>query len=817
MLFSSCRDHNITLSKEKFQIGPSVKFAGHIVSADGIKPDPEKVEALKLFPRPQTVTDVRSFLGLANQLGSFVPDLTHVCRPLHELTKKNTAFVWGPAQEEAFSNAKDILTSDLLVKTFNPALKTEVYTDASRIGLGYLLCQRDEKNELRLIKCGSRALTPAEKNYSVTELECLGVYFAVSSSEFYLAGAPSFDVITDHRALEGLWSKQLADVSNPRLLRYRERLQQYGINIVWQAGKTHHMADALSRAPYLPGLANEDSEDSVDKAHVLHTLTELSKRDPNLDKMIEDIDDDYNLLIESVKHGRPPEELSHYSNVFDELSLTGNFVFLGQRLVVPKPARKRILRALHAGHCGFDKTLALAKSIVYWPELSNHIRTVCDSCVQCRANRPAQQRDGANRPLARSTDDLYPMSDVGIDLFSYGGKDYLVHVDRWSGFPFVYRLSSTSTRSVTDQLLRWWSLEGLPRRVRTDGGPQFQRPFREFLEKYGIVHELASAYNPESNGLAESAVKQVKTLLKKCHDEGSSFDEALLVWRSTPKANGPSPATLFRHRDLRLPGLPQAEASLRFKTTSQMQQYASQRQKQLDATLDRVDKRGRDCPDELLEVGTRVDIKDPQGPGWLLDAATIIDIRDDQRSYVLQDARSGRQFVRNKKMIRAAVEFQQHPSVSALVAADSILKTGPSQRTSRPNRIRFRVEEGGEEKIFDRYADQVWHELRAGHLLACVLETPLQHDSYAAAAGSGSGPPSLVPMDHKNVSSAQTINTNPPQALQPPRSKPSSGCTVRGTVSRSSNQRPSFNGSTAGSLRARPPRSRFAQREAAGR
>ena len=113
-------------------------------------------------------------------LGEFIPNLSQICRPIHDLTKKNTAFVWGPQKEEAFQHVKEVLTSDLIIKPFDPKLPSELYTDASRIGIGYLLCQRNAKNELQLVKCRSRSLTPAEKNDAVTELEALGVYFAVT-------------------------------------------------------------------------------------------------------------------------------------------------------------------------------------------------------------------------------------------------------------------------------------------------------------------------------------------------------------------------------------------------------------------------------------------------------------------------------------------------------------------------------------------------------------------------------------------------------------------------------------------------------------
>ena len=96
-LLADCRTHGITLSRRKFAIGPKVKFAGHIISDEGVSPDPEKIAAISDFPTPGDVSAVRSFLGLANQLGSFLPDLSHATDPLRKLLQKGVAFVWTDA------------------------------------------------------------------------------------------------------------------------------------------------------------------------------------------------------------------------------------------------------------------------------------------------------------------------------------------------------------------------------------------------------------------------------------------------------------------------------------------------------------------------------------------------------------------------------------------------------------------------------------------------------------------------------------------------------------------------------------------------
>jgi hypothetical protein len=141
-----CRKHNLILSLKKLEFGESVTFAGFKISKDGVEPDPAMTLAIKDFPVPMDVTGTRSFLGLAQQLAWFIPDLAHITNPLRKLLCKGVAFQWLEDHQAAFEKAKEVLTSKLLVKHFDPDLKTDLVTDASRSGLGFALIQR-EANE----------------------------------------------------------------------------------------------------------------------------------------------------------------------------------------------------------------------------------------------------------------------------------------------------------------------------------------------------------------------------------------------------------------------------------------------------------------------------------------------------------------------------------------------------------------------------------------------------------------------------------------------------------------------------------------------
>jgi hypothetical protein len=215
-----CHDHGVTLSREKAQFGESVKFAGFIVNSSGISPNPEKVAAISRFPVPANLTDLRSFLGLANQLGQFVPDLAHASQPLRGLLRKNIAYQWLPDHQAAFDKVKDILTSSEgpVLAHFNPKLPTTLLTDASRLkGLGFALVQTNPDGSTSLVQCGSRFLTDAETRYAVCELESLAIQWSVYKCRLYLLGL-NFTVITDHKSLIGIFrGSNLDAIENPRL------------------------------------------------------------------------------------------------------------------------------------------------------------------------------------------------------------------------------------------------------------------------------------------------------------------------------------------------------------------------------------------------------------------------------------------------------------------------------------------------------------------------------------------------------------------------------------------------------------------------
>jgi len=634
-----CREHRITLSRKKFLIGDEVKFAGFIVSSSGIRPDPEKTTAIRDFPTPTDITSLRSFLGLANQLGHFVPDLAHASSVLRQLLKKDVAFNWLEVHQEAFEQVKKILTSELIVGFFDPSLPTELLTDASRLhGLGYALMQRLPNGNSRLIQCGSRSLNSAEANYATIELECLAIQWAIHHCRYFLTGA-NFSVLTDHRPLLGLFNKNLGDVENRRLQRIREKIVDFTFELKWVAGKTHQIADALSRSPIF------EAPETPDEAHGAFCHAVAS--DAPLQEIYDaaEADEDYQSVLTALVAGKTPASLPPrhpaklFSNVWGALSVHDDILLMygSSRMVIPRAMRTRILALLHKPHAGITKTRQAAQRLYFWPGMTVDIKRVVESCPKCQSLRPSLPLE----PLQDFPQASGPMTDVAVDLFQYGSDHFLVMVDRFSGFPMVHKLSSLSTTAITRVLQGWFNIFGRPERILSDNGPQFRAEFGVFCATIGCQHVTSSPYNPRSNGLAEAGVKIVKNLLEKVEGKFDALQEALSEWRTFPRSHDSlSPAELFLQR----------------RPQGQLPHFLpSRRQQPLD---------GRSLPQ--LHVGQEVLVQDRHSLRWN-SKGKVIAVRETGRSYVIDI--DSKQVIRNRRFLRpcpdSAGEVERKPEVSA--------------------------------------------------------------------------------------------------------------------------------------------------------
>ena len=215
-----------------------------MISKTGIEPDSQKVEKIVNLKAPKDQKGVKSLLGLTNYYKKFIQGYSKICSPLFNLLKKGTPFEWSSECENALETLKHALTSSPIL-AFPDMNKEFVLTcDASRSGLGYILGQVDGNNKERVIEFGGRALHGSEKNYSVSELECLAIVEGVKTYKSYLSTGILFTIITDHKALTCLNS--LTNSQNGRLARWALFLHSFRYKVIYRKGEQNN-ADTLSR------------------------------------------------------------------------------------------------------------------------------------------------------------------------------------------------------------------------------------------------------------------------------------------------------------------------------------------------------------------------------------------------------------------------------------------------------------------------------------------------------------------------------------------------------------------------------------------
>ena len=689
-ILQRCEKFGVTLNPDKFKFARTkVDFCGYSISQPGYTVDSRKVKAIADFKTPRNITDLRSFMGLCNQLGGFSSEVAHAAQPLRDLLKPRNEWCWTDVHDVAFQKVKDTLVAPPILAHFDAAMPTMLQTDASRLhGLGFALLQRHGEN-WRLIQCGSRFLIDTETRYAVIEVEMAAVLWAVKKCSTYLAGLPHFDLVIDHRPLVLILNcKLIGEIENPRLQRMKEKLSAFSFTARWQKGSSHSIPDALSRA-LVQGPTEEDEvieSGSVDPLHaaVVSALSSAHEDGillaPLRDKTLEKVhaaslkDPEYGALRDVIMKGFPEhrhslqQELRPYWGVRSMLAVDEDFIVYGPRLLIPHSLRRETLQRLHDGHQGIDRTKRRERQTVFWPGIDRDIENIVSSCTKCQTLLPKQQ----NEPLWQ--DDERPsrvFESVSADFFHVAGRTFLVYIDRLSGWPYVSSCQGSASAAHLVRLLRpIFSDTGVPVVLRTDGGPQFApSTFRRFLARWGVEHRITSPYNPRANGHAEAAVKTVKKLIMTTTSGGQldedDFARGLLELRNTPRADGRSPAqVLFGH-------------PLRSSVPAHHHSFAEEWQRaaeECDAKAERLREQAKVHHDATaralpkLSIGTHVDIQDHISQCW--DKFGVIVGIGSHRDYLVKMG-SGRILRRNRKFLRPHRPFLQvnSPDTSSSVDA----------------------------------------------------------------------------------------------------------------------------------------------------
>ena len=364
-----------------------VTYLGHVVSAQGVSPDPEKTSQIESWPMPQSAKDVQRFLGLANYYRRFIKSFATIAKPLHRLTEKGVAFSWTPECENSFNLLKTQLTSAPTLTLPDWSRPFILDTDASDTGIGAVLSWLQEDGSECVVAYASRVLSKQERNYCVTRRELLAVVSFLQHFKQYLFGKP-FTIRTDHSALT--WLQNFKHLEG-QLARWLKQLQEFEFTIVHRPGKMHRNADAMSRRHCCKDCPDTHTiaiivPDTISIGYSQEEIHQAQLEDSIIGEILQDKKEDSKPASEHAK-GQQVE----YRRLFqqwEQLTVSDGILWRiyaqpredrgWMQLVVPNKFRQDILRNLHEGitgvHLGEAKTLGKLKERFYWPGHYNDVR-----------------------------------------------------------------------------------------------------------------------------------------------------------------------------------------------------------------------------------------------------------------------------------------------------------------------------------------------------------------------------------------------------------------------------------------------------------
>lgn len=641
------RKHNVKLNKEKCKFKKQqVSYLGHILTTEGLKPDPEKVKAVLDMPSPTDKPGLQRFLGMVNYLSKFIPNMSEIASPLRSLLCKEILWEWSNEQEKCFRKLKEVLCTAPVLAYYDPKIPVTLSVDASSKGLGATILQKDKP-----VAYASKALTKAECNYAQIEKELLAIVYGCKKFHNYIA-CRKVEVESDHKPLEIIMKKPLHKAPL-RLQRMLMQLQRYDLDVKYKKGVELHIADTLSRA-YLPE-EGEPLEGPLEIYNIQNQIPmspdkfmqfqKATAEDPSLVQLSNLVQGGWPVLREQC-----PSSCLEYWNFRDELSVVNGVLFKGVRVLVPKVLKPEMLRKIHEAHQGALRCKLRAREALFWPGMMRDIDQVVSFCDVCNENARRQ----AKQPLISHEIPDQPWAKVSSDLFEFKGKHYMLCVDYYSKYPEVTCLGSEiKARVIIDTLKSVFSRHGIPIVLISDNGPQYvNEEFKKFTRSWEFKHETSSPRYPRSNGQVERMVQTVKGFMAKSDEPHL----ALLEYRNTPIPGigySPSQMLMGRRLNAKIPinkRLLNPESISRVKVHKQIQI----KQEEYKRYYDRQTKYLRP-----LKMGEGVRIWNEKTRTW--QPAMVLSQTENPRSYTVH-TQAGRNLRRNRQDIKPSPEVSLRTS-----------------------------------------------------------------------------------------------------------------------------------------------------------
>ena len=530
-------------------IAKQVKFLGHLVSGEGIQPDPSIAGKILSCKAPRDRIELESFLGLVNFFGRMIPNFAELVAPLHRLRRQGAPFAWNPQHQAAFDNILKRLAAPPVLQGYSLQHEATVTTDASENAIAGVLTQNGKP-----VMYVSRALTSAERNYSNIEREGLAVVWSLLRMRQLLIGR-KFTLVTDHKPLLAIYGGvSLPKVSAARMVRWAIILQQFDFRIKYQSGSSIGHADAFSRLRFacdestnVDRVINNVSDDMVCTEFV-HRIRNQMLHDTTAQSVLQ--------RVRSCKWNGCSQREKAFFHARQALKEENGCLLLGSRLFVPTSLLKDMFDSAHQLHTGQQSTLRRLCACVWWPGMKSDVQRWIINCGKCNLLRPRLNKDLASWPAAR------PLERLHADWCHVPGVgNVLVFIDAASGWIEASLKASRATDVVISALSEWCSRFGVPKFFVTDNAPEFvSTELNKWCAANGIEKKESPPYHAASNGSAERAVQTVKRCMKAWRMEtthlsfGEYLKRVLFHHRTCSRRKcGQSPAELVFGRAIRLP------------------------------------------------------------------------------------------------------------------------------------------------------------------------------------------------------------------------------------------------------------------------
>ena len=511
LVFEALQQHSLYARPDKCVFDqPRVEFCGHLVGQGIVEVLDSKVKAIREWPRPRNVQEVRQFYGLVNYYRRFIRHFSIIAAPLSDLFRshegdmgKKRPIAWSMLHQAAFERLKNAITTVPVLVQPDPAKPYTIETDSSDFGNGMALCQEGNDGKLHPVAFDGRKLQGAEVRYPTHEKELLAIKDALQKWHHYIENGLPITIITDHDSL-----KYMNTVQKPskRLARWIDEFQQYNLIIKYRPGSQAIVPDAISRRPDFNALILRVAEDYI--PYIRYFLQDHSipvdASDATRAQIIADaakfVLEDGGVLHRKVKEG-----------------ITAPYIEF--------PFRGDLMQKMHEqyGHLSYQSLENILESRAWWPTMEKDIRHFISACPNCQIQQ--RQHPSQERETAQMVTDpfIQPFQRWGIDLIGrlpttiHGNRWIITAIDYATGWPIAKAIPKADEETIAEFIYNEIYMHyGAPQEIFTDGGKNLWGGIvQRYLNKIKTLHKGTSPYHPRTNGKVERLNGIIGTMLGK--------------------------------------------------------------------------------------------------------------------------------------------------------------------------------------------------------------------------------------------------------------------------------------------------------------